>query len=83
MRLTLLVILAAFLLPACGQSEPPAKGEAGPPGPAGPPGAAGPVWSARRRRSRWSARPQRQRTGDQGHHSAMQSNGLRRELRSE
>ena len=43
MRLTLLVILAAFLLAACGQSEPPAKGEAGPPGPAGPPGAAGPV----------------------------------------
>ena len=45
--------------------------------------AARPRWSARRRRSRWSARPQRQRTGDQGHHSAMQSNGLRRELRSE
>ena len=67
MRLPLLVILAAFLLVACGQSEPPAKGEAGPPG---------------RRRSRWSARPQRQRTGDQGHHSAMRSNGLRRELRS-
>jgi hypothetical protein len=43
MRLPLLVILAAFLLVACGQSEPPAKGEAGPPGPAGPPGAAGPA----------------------------------------
>ena len=46
MRLTLLVILAAFLLAACGQSEPPAKGEAGPPGaagPAGPPGPAGPA----------------------------------------
>ncbi len=40
------MILAAFLLAACGQSEPPAKGEAaGPPGPAGPPGsnANGPV----------------------------------------
>ena len=42
MRLPLLVSLIAFLLVACGQSEPPAKGEAGPPGPAGPPGAAGP-----------------------------------------
>jgi hypothetical protein len=41
MRLTLMVILAAFLLAACGQSEPPAKGEAGPPDPAGPPGPAG------------------------------------------
>ena len=41
MRLPLLVILAAFLLTACGQSEPPAKGEAGPPGPPGPPGPAG------------------------------------------
>ena len=79
MRLPLLVILATFLLAACGQSEPPAKGEAGPPGPAGPPGAAGPG-SARPRRS---ARFQRQRTGDQGHHSAMRSNVLRRELRSE
>jgi hypothetical protein len=36
-----MVILAAFLLAACGQSEPPAKGEAGPPDPAGPPGPAG------------------------------------------
>ncbi len=43
MRLSLLVILAAFLLAACGQSEPPAKGEAGPPGPVGPPGPAGPA----------------------------------------
>ena len=43
MRLPLLVILAAFLLVACGQSEPPAKGEAGSPGPTGPPGAAGPA----------------------------------------
>jgi hypothetical protein len=34
-----LLILAAFILAACGQSEPPAKGETGPPGPAGPPGA--------------------------------------------
>ena len=31
-----LLILAVFILAACGQSEPPAKGEAGPPGPAGP-----------------------------------------------
>lgn len=46
MRLPLLVILVALLLSACGQSEPPAKGETGPPGPAGPagpPGPAGPV----------------------------------------
>src|SRR5262249_49372728 len=42
MRLPLLLILAAFLLAACGQSEPPAKGDAGPPGPPGPPGPAGP-----------------------------------------
>src|SRR5262249_46228625 len=42
MRLPLLAILAAFLLAACGQSEQPAKGEAGPPGPGGPPGPAGP-----------------------------------------
>src|SRR5262249_29648977 len=41
MRLPLLVILAAFLLTACGQSEPP-KGEAGPRGPVGPAGPAGP-----------------------------------------
>jgi hypothetical protein len=34
MRLRILLILAAFLLGACGQSEPPARGEAGPPGPA-------------------------------------------------
>jgi len=34
------LVLAALILAACGQSEPPAKGEAGPPGPAGPPGAA-------------------------------------------
>jgi hypothetical protein len=40
MRLPLLEILGAFLLAACGQSEPPAKGEAGPPGPPGPPGGA-------------------------------------------
>jgi len=31
-----------FVLAACGQSEPPAKGEAGPPGPPGPAGPAGP-----------------------------------------
>ena len=45
MRLSLLVISAAFLLVACGQNEPPAKGEAGPPGPAlpGPPGPTGPA----------------------------------------
>jgi hypothetical protein len=45
MRFPLLVISAAFLLAACGQSEPPAKGgpgPAGPPGPRGPPGFAGP-----------------------------------------
>ena len=45
MRLPFLVILGALLLAACGQSEPPAKGETGPPGPtgpAGPPGPAGP-----------------------------------------
>src|SRR6202008_2532355 len=36
MRPPLLAILVAFLLVACGQSEPPAKGEAGPPGPTGP-----------------------------------------------
>ena len=41
MRLSLLVILAAFLMAACGQSEPPAKGEAGPPGPPGPAGPPG------------------------------------------
>jgi hypothetical protein len=45
MRLPLLVILAAFLLAACGQSEPPAKGDAGPPGPAGPTGPPGPATS--------------------------------------
>ena len=43
MRVPLLVILAAFLLAACGQSEPPAKGETGPPGPTGPRGRAPPV----------------------------------------
>ena len=45
MRVPFLVILAAFLLAACGQSEPPAKGETGPPGPIGPPGpsASGPA----------------------------------------
>ena len=42
MRLRLLLILAASILAACGQSEPPAKGETGPPGPAGPPGPVGP-----------------------------------------
>ena len=42
MRLPLLVVLVAFLLAACGQSEPPAKGEPGSPGPAGPAGPAGP-----------------------------------------
>src|SRR5215471_10051629 len=45
MHLPLLVILAAFLLAACGQSEPPSKGQGGPPGPPGPrgpPGFAGP-----------------------------------------
>src|SRR5215831_3583947 len=49
MRLRLFVILAPFLLSACGQSEQPAKtvgtglaGPSGPPGPAGPPGPPGP-----------------------------------------
>src|SRR5262245_17214437 len=42
MHLPLLVILAALLLAACGQSEPPSKGQAGPPGPPGPPGPRGP-----------------------------------------
>ena len=39
--LRLLLILAVFILSSCGQSEPPAKGEAGPPGPAGPAGPPG------------------------------------------
>jgi len=46
MRLPLFVILAAFLLTACGQSETPANGKAvvlGPAGPSGPPGPAGPA----------------------------------------
>ena len=42
MRLSFLMLLTSFLLAACGQSEPPAKGEAGPPGPPGPVGPAGP-----------------------------------------
>src|SRR4029453_3241676 len=46
MCLRLLLILAAFILAACGQSEPPAKGEAGPPGPPGPAGPPGPVGPA-------------------------------------
>ena len=36
-----LLILAVFILSSCGQSEPPAKGEAGPPGPTS--GANGPT----------------------------------------
>ena len=74
MRLPLLVILAAFLLAACGQSEPPAKGEAGPPGPAGPAGArlVGPAPLVRPAAA-----------GDQGHQNALRSNGLRRELQRE
>jgi hypothetical protein len=49
MRLSFVVMLSALLLAACGQSEPPPKGETGPPGPAGaagppgPPGPAGPA----------------------------------------
>jgi hypothetical protein len=42
MRFPLLMILACFLLTACGQSEPSAKGESGPPGPTGPAGPPGP-----------------------------------------
>src|SRR5215467_12916003 len=45
MRLSLLVISATFLLAACGQSEPPAKGDAGPVGPRGPAGPPGPAAS--------------------------------------
>lgn len=43
MRLSLLIVVTSFLLAACGQSEPPAKGEAGPSGPPGPPGPVGPA----------------------------------------
>jgi hypothetical protein len=46
MRLPPFVILAPFLLTACGQSETPANGKAvvlGPAGPSGPPGPAGPA----------------------------------------
>jgi hypothetical protein len=46
MRLGSLLILPPLSLAACGQSEPPAKGEAGPPGPAGPSGPAGPAGPA-------------------------------------
>ena len=42
MRIPALVMLSALLLAACGQSEPPAKGETGPPGPVGPAGPPGP-----------------------------------------
>jgi hypothetical protein len=42
MRVPALVMLSALLLAACGQSEPPAKGETGPPGPIGPAGPPGP-----------------------------------------
>src|SRR5450759_170219 len=42
MRLPLLVALAAFVLTACGQSQPPAKGEQGEAGPVGLAGPAGP-----------------------------------------
>jgi hypothetical protein len=41
-----LVILTALILSACGQSEPPAKGDAGPPGPPGPAGPPGPPGAA-------------------------------------
>ena len=66
MRLRLLLILAAFILAACGQSEPPAKGEAGPPGPAGLRGPAGPP----ARRSTWP-HFRRQRTDEQGYRKAL------------
>ena len=42
MRVVAWVMLSALFLAACGQSEPPAKGETGPAGPAGPPGPPGP-----------------------------------------
>ena len=58
MRLRLLLILAAFILAACGQSEPPAKGEAGPPGPAPvPPVLLVPVPAITDRRSTLSQEP--------------------------
>ena len=47
MRVPFLVILAAFLLAACGQSEPPAKGKT----------AARPHWSARSRMVRLAPAP--------------------------
>ena len=71
MRVPFLVILAAFLLAACGQSEPPAKGETGPPGPIGPPGPAGPPG------------PSASGPAIRNHHTALRSSGLRRELRRE
>ena len=46
MHRRVLVILVALILAACGQSEPPAKGEAGPPGPPGPAGPPGPPGAA-------------------------------------
>lgn len=46
MRIPALVMLSALLLAACGQSEPPAKGETGPPGPVGPAGPPGPPGAA-------------------------------------
>ena len=61
MRLRLLLILAAFILAACGQSEPPAKVETGPPGPAGPPGS---------RRSSW-CQFRHQRTDDQRYRKSL------------
>ena len=60
MRLRLLLILAAFILAACGQSEPPAKGETGPPGPAGPPS----------RRSSW-CQFRHSRTDDQRYRKSL------------
>ena len=42
MRLALMMILVTFFVAACGQSEPPSKGQAGPSGPPGPPGPPGP-----------------------------------------
>jgi hypothetical protein len=52
-----LVTLAALILAACGQSEPPAKGEVGPPGPPGPAGPPGDASGAQGPTIKVTARP--------------------------